>query len=710
MIFSCFAGLLILSAPSVADPDRETWISAVDKFANVAFPLKHEFVWLLNQIGKDLSIKIDKGCRTALLNFSTGLQENDFHSMALYDSFSKVRPGTVTFTGYQYGAYRQCLQHGRYVYMGLHFPTPSDYKVRKFNQILPNVTDWRITWSRGMNARRRDPHHFGICVPDECSEDDIKSITNSVLVRELINPLSVTVISSESRSDPFTVTPIQVIALLMIMGICGLGFWSAAFNFVFPNFGISQLLKPFDAYTNLMKLFSDVRDPESMATASNSYRCGYLMGSVFVHIFIAINVGTLSQRLEAGYAWFEDERDPVYYWLVHPLLQAVPSILTCHMTVTGTFTAVRWIPIMMKEEVSFTRFALERIFRTLPAVATYLIVIQTLPIIPRGGPLMKHVQESYAGVCWKNGWKELLFINNYADVRETCLPVAWFISAEFQLYLMSFVVLNLIAKYPRHAIKIVGSVIAFGIIMTGIKFRMDGISSVMHMKLIALPDDISSMSAKTYHTLYYISPYAIGIALGLILCHGRGIPRPVGYIKTILSGFLFIVAAYMPWFMHEEDGNQHLQFRFGSIPGAEVIFTAMTRSIQAAVFVPSMFAILNTRHPIMLWFSSTRFAAVFTRMALSFFMVHTMVIVLTIASYEDSSVSLGLFLKEFLFVIAVSFIPSCMLYACVEEPFAQIYSYYVKKRVSGAEKTNEQNLKQQADANGNVGPETKKRE
>lgn len=63
-----------------------------------------------------------------------------------------------------------------------------------------------------------------------------------------------------------------------------------------------------------------------------------------------------------------------------------------------------------------------------------------------GGPLAAHAQKGYVDICYRNGWKELLFINNFDDVREICIPIAWFMSAEFQLYIGCFVVLLLAAR------------------------------------------------------------------------------------------------------------------------------------------------------------------------------------------------------------------------------------------------------------------------
>jgi peptidoglycan/LPS O-acetylase OafA/YrhL len=575
--------------------------------------------------------------------------------------------------------------------MGLDFPLPADPNIRKFKHKQPNGTDWRINWSLSIGIRRLDPYHFGICVPDSCSHSDVRELLNSAYVRNLTYPLSARVIASESRNDPFTMTVRQVIASLIIMASLSLGSLSAALNYLCPHSHISKVLKPFDVYENLVKLFSPVRHPDSMAVISNTYRSGYLLCGSLVHNFIAINLSTLFQRLEASSSLWQ-EWEPISTYTVYPVANALPSLFTTHMVATGCFVVVSWIPLMVKERISFLRFVVERIVRTLPVVAVYLLFTQTLPMIRFGGPLMKHVQQSYADVCWKNGWKELLFINNYADVRETCLPVAWFISAEFQLYLMSFIILLLISKYPQHSVKIVTAVIVFGILVTGMKFKRDRLSVTLDARLITLGDGVRTIAAKTYNTVYYIGPYAIGMMLGLVLCKQRGIPHPVGYRNTIIINLLVAVAIYLPWFMHEEDENNELRFRFCQIPGTELLYVSITRSMTAAVAALYFYALFNSRHPVILWFSGTRLAAIFSRMLLSFFMIHVMVIVLMISSHEDSSFSVTQSVKEFLFMIAASFVPSCVMYAFVEEPFAQIHSHYLRKRIAGGEATKQKDV------------------
>lgn len=446
MMLKLISGLLILSSISTADPDRDKWIHGVDKFAKIAYPLKHEFATFVDTIANDASVAVSSDCRVALSKFSTGLMNNEYESMVLFDSFSKVRSGAIKFAGYNYGAYRQCLDHGRYVYMGIEFPTPLDPRIKQFKQISPNISDWRITWSKSIEIRRWDPYHFAICVPDSCTEEDVKGVLKSKHLQELIDPLSARVITTESRSDPFTINWTRGVAILTVMGILSLGFWAAALNYVFPDLRISQLLKPFDVVENLIKLFSPVKHEDSMAVVSNTYRSMYLLSGACAHTMISINVATLLQRLEAGNSLIVDIDRNFVSPVVSPMVNALPSLITVHMIATGSFTVVRWIPVMMKERVNLMTFAMDRIFRTLPVVAMYLVIIQTLPIISHGGPLMKHVQQGYADVCFRNGWKELLFINNYGEMREICLPVAWFISSEFQLYLMSFLILIAISR------------------------------------------------------------------------------------------------------------------------------------------------------------------------------------------------------------------------------------------------------------------------
>ena len=671
------ASLLIITLfhATAGDPDRDNWITAVSRFEQFAYPLKHAFTQRLDLISADAAIRMSTECRQSLSNFSTGLINDDFEAMLLFDSFSKVKPGQLTFQGYNYGAYYQCLDHGRYVYLGIDFPVPRNTSIKQFAPLNNEKRNWKISLSKSIGARRIDPFPFAICSPDECSEADLKVIFDSETLKQDVHPLSVRIITTESRSDPHNKTWTQIAAMTTLLSIILLGIFSSAMNNKLPEHPLSQKLKPFDALSNTVQLFSPVAHPDSMFTSINFYRMTYFLTSVSLHQLVALNASTLFSRVEAGLSALNSFEGPLQT-LFSVFVTATPSTMSVNIVLASCFTAVKWIPIMMNKKVNFMMFAMERIFRTLPVIAAYLILVQTLPIIHYGGPLMKRMQEGYVDVCSRNGWRDLLFINNFFEYREICMPVAWFMSAEFQLYIMSFIVLLLIAKYPHHAVKIVTCMIVIGWIVTGAMYQTYKVSPFMTLKRENVYDNLLHFAARIYSTENHIPGYAMGILLGLKLLQCKGKPKPVGYINFLLILSALIGSLLLPWAMHDDEDK----FIFG--PVAEVMFASITRFFPTAAMVGIFYANLNATNTFVWTIARSRFATIVSRLSLSWFVMHIMPLVFTISSYENSDLTITLLIMEFIWIIMTSFIPACMMYVFVEAPFSRILSNIMKNRIA----------------------------
>lgn len=292
--------IVVVSASTTgasADPAfRDRWLKAASKFSAYAHPLKSQFIQHLNQITEDPEIILTTDCRHGLRNFSAGLLSHRFKDMAMFDSFSKVHPGMLSFQGYDLGSYDQCLEHGRYVYLGIEFPVPKNVNVRKFKQ-RTGEDDWKIDYSQGLGIRRIEGFHFGICVPDACKEKDVESVFGSNHVNQLIKPLTVTIHTTDSKSDPVTRSWLQVVAMTALLVILGTGIFSAAINYVSPDSSMAQSLQAFDVLSNAKHLVSAPKQ-ESMFVTVNLFRMVYIFGGIFAHSAVGTNFGTQLTRVE----------------------------------------------------------------------------------------------------------------------------------------------------------------------------------------------------------------------------------------------------------------------------------------------------------------------------------------------------------------------------------------------------------------------------
>ena len=219
----------------VAGSSEPAWLTGLNKFDHISHPFKEEFINLLNDVTKDESLSISIRCKSSLQDFSTGLQRDNFHHMAMLDSFSKIRAGMLTSQGYEYGSYQQCLSHGRYVYFGIKFPLPDHHYQASSNdnQEESNIT-WQDHYSRGMNVRRLTPYTSATCMPDECMTPDLEVILKSPVLQQKLHPLEIQILTTESKSDPVSKSYLQIIAMAVIVTQILICIVSSMYNAIDP--------------------------------------------------------------------------------------------------------------------------------------------------------------------------------------------------------------------------------------------------------------------------------------------------------------------------------------------------------------------------------------------------------------------------------------------------------------------------------------------
>ncbi|XP_061496527.1 O-acyltransferase like protein-like, partial [Anopheles gambiae] len=90
--------------------------------------------------------------------------------------------------------------------------------------------------------------------------------------------------------------------------------------------------------------------------------------------------------------------------------------------------------------------------------ATWLLKLQT-------GPLWRWGAETEQTFCRRNWWTNLLYINNYVHADEPCVQQAWYLGAEFQIFIIALIVLVTIVKIPRAKVSILGLVLLAGYVI-----------------------------------------------------------------------------------------------------------------------------------------------------------------------------------------------------------------------------------------------------
>lgn len=110
---------------------------------------------------------------------------------------------------------------------------------------------------------------------------------------------------------------------------------------------------------------------------------------------------------------------------------------------------------------------INRYLRYFPAVALLVLFFaSSLPRFIIDGPHFSELTYN-AYKCKKWWWSSFLFIQNYANNNENCLNHTWYLSADFQLFLLTPVIVCVLRKYGR---KFVGVIVAVIVLLQCLTF------------------------------------------------------------------------------------------------------------------------------------------------------------------------------------------------------------------------------------------------
>uniref|UniRef100_A0A182I2D8 Acyltransferase 3 domain-containing protein n=1 Tax=Anopheles arabiensis TaxID=7173 RepID=A0A182I2D8_ANOAR len=138
--------------------------------------------------------------------------------------------------------------------------------------------------------------------------------------------------------------------------------------------------------------------------------------------------------------------------------------------ISGALLAIQFCSFTEKRKgkVSFLYipFAiLYRYVRLTPVYAFVILLHATWLLKLQTGPLWRWGAETEQTFCRRNWWTNLLYINNYVHADEPCVQQAWYLGAEFQIFIIALIVLVTIVKIPRAKVLILGLVLLAGYVI-----------------------------------------------------------------------------------------------------------------------------------------------------------------------------------------------------------------------------------------------------
>ncbi|XP_018571480.1 O-acyltransferase like protein-like [Anoplophora glabripennis] len=166
------------------------------------------------------------------------------------------------------------------------------------------------------------------------------------------------------------------------------------------------------------------------------------------------------------------------------------------------------------------------------------------------GPINFDAIDMVQRACKLNWWQSFFLINNYLYLGEICHPPSWYLSVDFQLYIMTTITIYLILKFKLNEFKIISFLIFFSCLLYGSIIymkEMDTIYRINH-NVTRMFLFVRSESCR----ILYLSTYSnwttslVGILLGIAYTKSKNNNIVSNKNRKIISILWFLIFFGLP--------------------------------------------------------------------------------------------------------------------------------------------------------------------
>ena len=631
---------------------------------SLALPHKDSLADLLDRV---TDVSIGQRCRESLVEFADGLRANERNALVMLDSFAKMKPGLFSHQFTDFGNYQQCLTKtdppARYVVLEIavdcngteYFLEPADQEHYLFQKPLA-----------------------AICVPGACSESDVSSVVTSQLVSSLAHPYSLRVLTSELKDeDQFTEHVfLRHFCRLVLFSIVAFNLVSTYLVMVSPLYSSHKIISNFNLLQNTRDLFKDPHPSEERTLFLHGTRVTFLFGGILTHFFCFLSPA-VKPYFHSIYASVLSSE------FLTKLFQVLCSSMQANIQLSSILIVVSWAAVFKwkKGNVSFSMYLFNRLFRTLPVVTAWALIVGSLPwSTSLGGPLMNYIQKTSVHLLVTNGWKQFAFISYLDNIDKMFMPIGWFISVDTIIYAASYPVVYFMFNRPKLGVYLALLMWLGGMVIHWAHIWTSGAPSFFFHSLARFHEVYNSVEKWHFSPNNYIALYAIGLLFGFCLVNKVELFKGRSTKFYAISLTLAHLVRVIPSLLYDAHGRTQLSRTMKTnldVLLRLIIFSADLSILYYFWLYPSSFLskILSSKPMV-----------VISRITFSTFVIHPLFMILQFAMDTETKYSLWEICIRFVFTSYLSLIAGYLLYIFVECPFNRLRFSMSKGRETRLEK------------------------
>ncbi|XP_067121230.1 nose resistant to fluoxetine protein 6-like [Centruroides vittatus] len=390
---------------------------------------------------------------------------------------------------------------------------------------------------------------YGLCLPSECNTRDVLQLTNSVLDKYSL-PLDVVRVNCEKKSEGRELTSWEIaaccfLASVVILVLVGTFIDLCTSRDILNRSKTGRILRGFSFYTN-------AKEVAETASRAGTFGCFHgmrvisLLWVMLSHsLFLAYpDQITVFKPLSGN---LKISRTPIMALLDN----ASPSVDT-FFVISGFLCAYStWKSLEINgDRIDILSILLRKLWRLSPSMWATIALTMLLPRLGNG-PLWKENSEYLAGACQRNGWTNLLFLQNLWSMEDMCLVHTWYVACLMQLFVIGVPLLQLCYRRFWLGLGVGVTLASTGMAVCMLLTVLYGLPPAPLYSSYGVHAIVKHVSFQLIKPHQHIGAFLIGAATGYIYFKRGKAPIPkvyvvLGWIVSLaaMSGVVFGVQSF----------------------------------------------------------------------------------------------------------------------------------------------------------------------
>ncbi|KAF5290871.1 hypothetical protein FQR65_LT11510 [Abscondita terminalis] len=394
---------------------------------------------VINNLNKTLNATentISEKCKNHLLEFMRDVNTEKIWALKMMDSGSGLPSGMLEGNNEDLGSFDECINVSKFI-------SETDFILGKYclGEIILSSLEEITGDNNTINMK------LASCFPDSCSTKDIKILYKSVSLNVTLDENNCQTKNDQPRMDARLIGGIT-----FFITVAALLFLSTTYEIVYLIFKKDckyEVLKAFSLYTNVGKIFGTGDGNSREILCINGIRVLSMFWIILDHR-LSVQASFPMTNLFNSKSWLNNPLNMIF---INGQLAVDTFFLMSGTVITYSYK----MSLGQTKNLNVFQYIFHRYLRLTPAIVGVIIFIVTVLKHLGSGPFWPSTMEHlFIRGCKNYWWKTLLYIQNYGREKEMCIPHGWYLSTDFQLFLVSPIILILYKKSVKLAASIVG--------------------------------------------------------------------------------------------------------------------------------------------------------------------------------------------------------------------------------------------------------------